>query len=81
MGRKTRVLGFSVAPEIADEYEEIAERERKSKSELFRQMVEAYKARLEDEEFFRLQKRMARKARQKGIFTEKDVERIIFEDR
>ena len=81
MGRKTRVLGFSVAPEIADEYEEIAERERKSKSELFRQMVEAYKARLEDEEFSRLQKRMARKARRKGIFTEKDVERIIFEDR
>ena len=81
MGRKTRILRIFVSPEIADEYEEIAERERKSKSELFRQMVEAYKARLEDEEFSRLQKRMTRRARRKGIFTEKDVERIIFKDR
>jgi hypothetical protein len=81
MGRKTRVLGFSVAPEIADEYEEIAQREKRSKSELFRQMVETYKARIEEEEFSRLQKRMSRRAQKKGVFTEKDVERMIFEDR
>lgn len=80
MGRKTKVLGFSVAPEIAEEYEQIAERQKKSKSELFRQMVETYKARLEDEEFFGLQKRMARRAKKRGVFTEGDVERIIFED-
>jgi len=35
MGRKSRVLGFSVAPEIADEYEQLAESQRKTKSELF----------------------------------------------
>ena len=81
MGRKSRVLGFSVAPEIADEYEQLAESQRKTKSELFCQMVETYKARLEEEEFFRLQKRMARRARKKGIFTEKEVERLVFEDR
>lgn len=81
MGRKTRVLGFSVAPEIAEEYEQLAERQRKTKSELFRQMVEAYKARLEEEEFFRLQRKMARRARKKGVFTEKEVEKLVFEDR
>jgi len=81
MGRRTRVLGFSVAPEIADEYEQLAERQRKTKSELFRQMVENYKARLEEEEFFRLQKNMAGRARKKGVFTEKEVERLVFEDR
>ena len=81
MGRKTRVLGFSVAPDIAEEYEQLAERQRKTKSELFRQMVEAYKARLEEEEFFRLQKRMTRRTRKKGVFTEKEVERLVFEDR
>jgi predicted DNA-binding protein len=81
MGRKSRVLGFSVAPEIAEEYEQLAERQRKTKSELFRQMVEAYKAKLEDEEFYRLQKKMARRAREKRIFTEKEVERLVFEDR
>jgi len=81
MGRKTRVLGFSVAPDIAEEYEQLAERQKKTKSELFRQMVEAYKARLEEEEFFRLQKKMARRAQKKGVFTEKEVERLVFEDR
>ena len=54
MGRKTTVLRFSVAPEIAKEYEQLASRQRKTKSELFRQMVEAYKAKLEEEEFFRI---------------------------
>lgn len=81
MGRKTRVLGFSVAPEIAEEYEQLAGRQRKTKSELFRQMVEAYKAKLDEEEFFRLQKKMARRAQKKGVFTEKEVERLVFEDR
>jgi len=81
MARRSRVLGFSVAPEIAEEYEQLAERQRKTKSELFRQMVETYKAKLEEEEFFRLQRRMARRARKKGVFTEKEVERLVFEDR
>ena len=81
MTRRTTVLGFSVAPEIAKEYEQLAARQRKTKSELFRQMVEAYKAKLEEEEFFRIQKKATRRARQKGIFTEKQVERIVFQDR
>jgi len=81
MGRKTKILGFSVAPDIAEEYEQLAERQKKTKSELFRQMVEAYKARLEEEEFFRLQKKMARRAQKRGVFTEKEVERLVFEDR
>ncbi len=81
MGRKTKVLGFSVAPEIAEEYEQLAERQRKTKSELFRQMVEAYKSRLAEEEFFNLQRKMARRARRKGVFTEEEVDRLVFEDR
>ena len=81
MVRKTKVLGFSVAPEIAEEYEQLANRSRKSKSELFRQMVETYKAKLEEEEFFRLQQKMTRRARTKAVFTEKEVEQIVFEDR
>jgi len=81
MARKTKVLGFSVAPAIADEYERLAARQRKSKSELFREMVEAYKAKLEEEAFLRLQARMSRKARRVGLLTERQVERIVFEDR
>jgi hypothetical protein len=81
MGRHTRILGFSVGPELAEEYDRLAQRQKKSKSELFRQMVEDYKARLDEEEFFRLQGKMARRAQRKRIFTEKEVEKIVFEDR
>lgn len=81
MARRTRVLGFSVPPEVAEEYEELARRERRSKSELFREMIAAYKARREEEEFQRLQARMARRARVVGVLTERDVEKLVFEDR
>jgi Ribbon-helix-helix protein, copG family len=81
MARKTRVLGFSVAPEIAAEYERLAEREGRTKSDLFRQMVETYRLKRQEEEFFRLQRRMATRARRKGTLTERDVERLVFGDR
>jgi hypothetical protein len=44
-------------------------------------MLENYKAKVDEEEFFRLQARMARRAQRKRIFTEKEVEKIVFEDR
>lgn len=81
MARKTRVLGFSVPPEVAEEYERLARDERRTKSELFREMVETYKAKREEEEFFRLQGRMAQRARAAGVLTERDVERLVFNDR
>ena len=81
MARKTRVLGFSVPPDLAAEYERLAQREQRTKSDLFREMVATYKAKRAEEEFFRLQNRMSRRARAAGILTEKDVERLVFEDR
>jgi hypothetical protein len=75
------VLGFSVAPEIAEEYERLAKLRRKSKSELFREMVDHYKSKLEEEGFYSLQRKMARRARKIRVFTEKDVDRIVFENR
>jgi hypothetical protein len=81
MGRKTTVVGFSVSPTIAREYDRLSARQGTTKSELFRRMVETYKTRLDEEEFFRLQRKMAKKARAKGVFTEKEVERIVFGDR
>lgn len=81
MGRRTKVVGFSVVTELAEEYEQLAARQHINKSELFRRMIETYKDKLEEEEFFRLQRKMVGGARQKGIFTEQEVERIVFEDR
>jgi hypothetical protein len=44
MARKTSALGFSVSPALAREYERIVERERTTRSGLFRRMVTTYKA-------------------------------------
>ena len=42
MARTTKVLSFSVTPEIAETFEGVAESERRSKSELFREMFRVY---------------------------------------
>jgi hypothetical protein len=81
MGRKTAILGFSVTRELAAEYEKLTARQRTTKSELFRRMMETYKARLAEEEFFALQRKMSRRARRRGPLTEEQVSRIVFEDR
>lgn len=81
MARKTTVLGFSVSPALAKEYERIAEREGRTKSELFRRMMSTYKAEREEQEFFALQRKMSRRTHKIRILTEEEVERLIFEDR
>jgi predicted transcriptional regulator len=81
MPRRTKVLGLSVSPEIADEYERLAKHERRSKSELLREMIAAYEAKRAEEEFLKLQARMSRRAQARGVLTEKDMERLVFEDR
>jgi hypothetical protein len=81
MARKTAVLGFSVSPSLAKEYEQIAEREGTTKSDLFRRMVNTYKTEREEQEFFALQRKMTRRTRKTAVLTEEDVERIVFEDR
>lgn len=55
MGRKTAILGFSVSPDLASEYEKLAEQEGTTKSGLFRRMVQRYKAARDEEELFRLE--------------------------
>jgi hypothetical protein len=81
MARKTAVLGFSVSPALARQYEELAAREGTTKSDLFRRMIECYKAERDEEEFFRLQRKMAKRGRRTAALTEKEVARIVFEDR
>ena len=80
MARKTSVLGFSVSPALAKEYERLAEREGTTKSDLFRRMVPTYKAKRKEEEFVAFKRKMARRVRKTGVLTEEEVERIVFED-
>lgn len=42
MGRVTKVIGFSVPPALAEEVERVANAERRTKSELFREMFRVY---------------------------------------
>jgi hypothetical protein len=43
MSRTTRVLGFSVPPTVVEEVEQTARQERRTKSELFREMWRVYR--------------------------------------
>ena len=81
MKRRRVAMTVSIPPEIAEDYEKIAEQEAKNKSQLFRDMFLLYKEKACEKEFFELQRYGTRKAKEKGIITEKDVERIVFEDR
>jgi metal-responsive CopG/Arc/MetJ family transcriptional regulator len=42
MARTTKTLGFSVPPAVVKEVESLARQERRTKSELFREMVRVY---------------------------------------
>lgn len=81
MARSTKVLSISVPERLAEELERMAAEEGVSKSELFRSMVKAYKRERTAAEFRELQRRLAPKARARGIKTKEDVDRIVFEDR
>jgi C-terminal processing protease CtpA/Prc len=43
MSRTTKIMGFSVPPTIVKEVETLARQERRTKSELFREMVRVYR--------------------------------------
>lgn len=79
MSRTTRVMGFSLPPKIARAIEEAARAEQKTKSELLRDMWEAYQIVRDEREFTGLQRTAQRQARAVGleIRSEEDVDRIL----
>jgi metal-responsive CopG/Arc/MetJ family transcriptional regulator len=81
MARRRAAITMSLPPEIAEDYERIAQKEAKNKSQLFRDMFVLYKKEAAERDFFELQRYGSKLARGKGILTEKDVERIVFEGR
>lgn len=44
MSRTTKVLAFSVPPSMVEEVEQMAQEERRTKSELFREMLRVYRS-------------------------------------
>ncbi len=79
--RNTKVIGFSVPPELYDEVLEYAQKEKKTKSELFREMIAVYRRKKEEEEYTRLLEYGRLKALAAGIESEGDVERAVDEFR
>ena len=72
---------ISIPPTVAKEYDRIARATAKNRSELFREMFDAYRRARGEETFDELQRYGSRKARECGVRTERDVERLVFEDR
>ena len=81
MKRRRVAMTISLPPEIAKDYERLAQQQAKNKSQLFRDMFLLYKEQTLEKEFFELQRYGTRLAREKGVLTEEDVERIVFEGR
>ena len=81
MARRRAAITISLPPEIAKDYERLAQKEAKNKSQLFRDMFLLYKREAAEQEFFELQRYGSKLAKGKGILTEKDVERIVLEGR
>jgi len=81
MKRRRVAMTVSLPPEIAEDYERLAQQQAKNKSQLFRDMFLLYKEQTLEKEFFELQRYGTRLARERGVLTEEDVERIVFEGR
>lgn len=74
-------MGFSVPPKLKREVEALAKKEGMTKSELFREMIRAYKQLEAEREFFAVQRKISERVRKKGKFTEEEIEKIVLEGR
>ena len=81
MERNRIAMTISLSPEIAKDYEKMARREAKNKSQLFRDMFRVYQERSLENEFMELQRYGTKLAREKRVFTEAEVERIVLKGR
>jgi metal-responsive CopG/Arc/MetJ family transcriptional regulator len=81
MERVSKVLAVSVPPESAEDFDRIALEEGRNRSELFREMLRVYRMWRETQRFESLQRYFGARARERGIATEADVERLIQEVR
>lgn len=81
MARSTKILSISVPGRLAEDMERLTEEEGVSKSELVRLMFRAYRRERSEEEFLRLQRELAPKAKELGADSEEDVERMVLEGR
>ena len=81
MGRTAKTIGFSVPPEVKKEIDTLAKKEGMTKSELFREMIRAYKQLRREKEFFAIQRKVSSQVRREGLLTEEEIEKLVLEGR
>lgn len=81
MGRTTKTLTVSLPPESFDEVAELARRERKTKSQLLRDMIETYKEQRLEREWREIRRYGSETAERLGFTSEEDIDRLIHEAR
>lgn len=80
--KRTRVpITVSLPSNLAESFERLANAEAKNKSQLFRDMLTAYERRRREGQFHELQRYGAKQVRKKGVLTEADVEKLVFQGR
>lgn len=81
MARTTKTITVSLPPKLYDKVQKIADREDKTKSELFRDMIRVYEEYLDEKRWRKIRAKGAQAAVQKKIKTDADIEKIIHEYR
>jgi len=81
MSRVTKTLTVSLPPQVYREVENLAKLERKTKSELFRDMVAVYEDYLDEKRWLRLRRKGRQMVSELGLKSEEDIERLVHEAR
>jgi len=68
---------ISLPPELAREVEEIAREEKKPVSAVIQDALRVARRKRLKEEFYQIQNYWSRKAKERGVLTEKDLERYL----
>ena len=80
--KRTRVpVTVSLPSNLAENFERLAKAWAKNKRQLFREMLTVYERRRREEQFHKLQRYGVKKARKKGVLTEADVDKLVFQGR
>jgi len=81
LARKSKTFTISLPPETAEVVDKLASKENKNKSQLFREMIAFYDEMVAEREWQELRRYGSQRAKEMGIKSEKDIERIIHEVR
>ena len=81
MGRSRVAVTISIPPRLAEDYDRLARITAKNRSQLFREMFELYRQSQEEEAFEASSVTAAARPASEAVLTERDVARLVFQDR